>query len=259
MKESSQTWRATLAWRGNAYAGWQTQSNALTIQEVVEAGVGKMCGLEDPIRVVATGRTDSSVHAEMQIVGFRLPVHRAPHQVIAGINQHTPDDIVCLDAAPMPDHFNPRGWTKNKLYRYRILNRFSPCPFRAGIVWHLKGRRLDVSAIERALPALVGQHDFTSFRAARCSAQSTVRTINDARVRELEDGEIQIEFEGHGFLRHQVRIMVGTLVDVGRGRIEPTRLAEILGEQDRSAAGRTAPAHGLTLVNVELLSGPRDD
>jgi tRNA pseudouridine38-40 synthase len=218
-----------------------------------------MCGLDDPIRVVATGRTDSSVHAEMQIVGFCLPVHREPHQVIAGINQHTPDDIVCLDAAPMPDDFNPRGWTKNKLYRYRILNRFSPCPFRHGVVWHLKGRRLDIPAIASALPALVGQHDFTSFRAARCSAPSAVRTINDARVRELEKGEIQIEFEGHGFLRHQVRIMVGTLIDVGRGRIPPTRVAEILDAQDRALAGRTAPAHGLTLVSVELYDGPRKD
>ena len=259
MKEPTQTWRATLAWRGNAYAGWQTQSNALTIQEVVEAGVGKMCGLDEPIRVAATGRTDSSVHAEMQIVGFCLPVHRAPHQVIAGINQHTPDDIVCLDAAPMPDDFNPRGWTKSKLYRYRILNRFSPCPFRAGMVWHLKGRPLDVSAMSEALPSFLGQHDFTSFRAARCSAKTTVRTIKDGRVRRLEDGEIQIEFEGHGFLRHQVRIMVGTLTDVGRGRIPPTKVAEILDAQDRTKAGRTAPAHGLTLVSVELYSGPRKD
>lgn len=259
MKEFAQTWQATLAWRGNAYAGWQTQTNAITIQEVVEAGVGRMCGLEQPVRVVATGRTDSSVHAEMQIVGFCLPVPRAPHQVIAGINQHTPDDIVCLDAMAMPDDFNPRGWTKNKLYRYRILNRFSPCPFRDGLVWHLKGRPLDVTAIGEALPSLIGQHDYTSFRAARCSAKSSIRTINDGRVQVLEDGEIQIEFEGHGFLRHQVRIMVGTLVDVGRGRISPARVAEILGAQDRSLAGRTAPAHGLTLVSVELYNGPRTD
>ena len=127
------------------------------------------------------------------------------------------------------------------------------------MVWHLKGRPLDVAAMREALPSLIGQHDYTSFRAARCSAKSSIRTINDGRVQVLDDGEIQIEFEGHGFLRHQVRIMVGTLVDVGRGRIPPERVAEILSAQDRSLADRTAPAHGLTLVRVELYNGPRKE
>ena len=169
-------WMATLAWRGTAYAGWQLQSNALAIQEVVERAVGTMCGLDEPIPVAATGRTDAGVHAEMQIVGFQLPVDREPHQVVSGINHHTPEDISCLDAKMMPDNFSPRGWTRSKLYRYRILNRNPQCPFRAAFVWHLK-LPLNVVAMSESIEDLVGQHDFGSFRSAGCSAESTIRTI----------------------------------------------------------------------------------
>ena len=133
-----------------------------------------------------------------------------------------------------------------------------PCPFRTGLVWHFK-YPLDVEAMADALPALIGQHDFASFRAAGCSAKGTVRHIMDARIDQVDDGEVQIDFIGHGFLRHQIRIMVGTLVDVGLGRIPPQRVAEIRDAHDRGQAGRTAPAHGLTLNWVQLSDGPRND
>ena len=132
-------WRATVSWRGGAYAGWQYQPNARTIQGEIERALGLLCGAADEvIRVAATGRTDAGVHAKMQIIGFELPVHRLPHQVVAGINRHTDEDIVCLDAEPAEPGFSPRAWTKKKLYRYRILNRMQPCPFRSGLVWHFK-------------------------------------------------------------------------------------------------------------------------
>lgn len=251
-----QWWCATLAWRGDAYCGWQIQPNGPSIQDAVQTAVAKLCGLEQPVLVSSSGRTDAGVHAEMQVVGFCIPVERSPHQVISGINVHTPDDIVCLDAKAMPSDFSPRSWTKNKLYRYRILNRSVPCPFRNGVVWHIK-HTLDTAAMSAALGALVGEHDFSSFRAARCAAQSPVRWIQAARLNVLDNDEVQIEFEGHGFLRHQVRIMVGTLVEVGSGRVKPEQMEAILLGRDRSLGGQTAPAQGLTLVSVELLAGPR--
>jgi len=249
-------WMATLAWRGTAYAGWQLQSNALAIQEVMERAVGAMCGLNESIPVAATGRTDAGVHAEMQIVGFQLPVDREPHQVVSGINHHTPEDISCLDAKMMPDNFSPRGWTHSKLYRYRILNRNPQCPFRGAFVWHLK-LPLDVEAMSEAIVDLVGQHDFSSFRSAGCSAEGTVRTIRGARLESTGDGEIVFEFEGHGFLRHQVRIMVGTLVEIGLGKRCASDIQGIIHARDRAAAGQTAPAKGLTLVSVQMGDGPR--
>ena len=249
-------WCATLAWRGDAYAGWQVQPNAPTVQAMVQDAVGKLCGLSHSIPVAATGRTDAGVHAEMQLVGFETPVERTAKQVMAGLNFHTPKDIVCLEVRPMPHDFRPRHWTKQKVYRYRILNRNPPCPFRRGLVWHIKAP-LDVASMDSVLPHLIGRHDFSAFRAAGCAAKSPVRWIQGARLHVRDDDEIHIEFEGHGFLRHQVRIMVGTIVEVGLGKRLPTTVSETLESRDRLRAGATAPAHGLTLVRVTLGEGPR--
>ena len=251
-----QTWRAHVAWRGTHYAGWQRQRNAPTVQACIERALAALCGQEEPVRAQASGRTDAGVHAELQVIGFRLPVERTAHQVMAGINHHTPDDIVCLSAERAVDDFSPRSWTKSKLYRYRILNRKPACPFRDDYVWHLY-QPLTLDAMEAALLHLVGEHDFQSFRAAGCSAHSTNRRIDQARMFCRQDDEVVIEFEGHGFLRHQVRIMVGTLVDVGLGKLAPEDIPRILSAKDRLAAGQTAPSKGLTLVSVDLLEGPR--
>jgi len=250
-----QTWCVVLAWRGNAYVGWQIQPNGVSIQSKVQSALAALCGGGPDIVEDATGRTDSGVHAEMQYVSFRLPVRRTEVQVSEGLNYHLPPDIRCLSARKMPDGFSPRAQANSKLYRYRILNRIPGCPFREDVVWHLK-QRLNVSAMQEAAVHLEGQHDFTSFRAARCAAKTTVRTIVKATVSELSDGEIRIEFEGNGFLRHQVRIMVGTLVDVGLERRAPNDMKTVREALHRSAAGRTAPAHGLTLVHVDLGEGP---
>lgn len=250
-----QTWCVVLAWRGNDYVGWQIQPNGVSIQSQVQAALTALCGGDHQIVADATGRTDSGVHAEMQYVSFRLPVRRTEVQVSEGLNYHLPPDIRCLSARKMPAGFSPRAWAHSKLYRYRILNRIPGCPFRQDVVWHLK-QKLNVAAMKEAIIHLEGQHDFQSFRAARCAAKTTVRTINRATVCELDDGEVRIEFEGNGFLRHQVRIMVGTLVDVGLGRRAPTDVMQVRLATDRSKAGRTAPAQGLTLVHVELGEGP---
>jgi tRNA pseudouridine38-40 synthase len=250
-----QTWCVVLAWRGNDYCGWQIQPNGVSIQSMVQSALTALCGGGYRIIADATGRTDSGVHAEMQYVSFRLPVKRSIIQVSEGLNYHLPPDIRCLSARKMPIGFSPRAWANTKLYRYRILNRIPGCPFRDGVVWHLK-QKLNVAAMQEAVVHLEGQNDFSSFRAARCAAQTTVRTIIRATVHDLDDGEVRIEFEGNGFLRHQVRIMVGTLVDVGLGRRMPIDVLHIRDALNRAEAGRTAPAQGLTLVHVELGEGP---
>ena len=247
-------WQATVAWRGEAYVGWQHQPNGLSIQAVMERAIGDFCGT-GPIRVMASGRTDSGVHALAQVISFRTPEPRTHRQLVEGINQHLPDDISVLTVAPAPPGFCPRSWSRRKLYRYRILNRSARCPFRLGLTWHIR-RDLDADAMHRAAQLLVGRHDFTSFRAARCGAASPVRVIESAAVSRAEDEEIQLEFVGNGFLRHQVRIMTGTLVDVGIGTRSVDSFAEVLAAADRTTAGRTAPGCGLTLVRVELSEGP---
>lgn len=248
-------WRLTLAWDGRRYQGWQWQPGGGSIQEVVEQALGRSFGLDAPIRATASGRTDAGVHALAQVVGFQAPAPRSPRSMVAALNQQLPDDIAAIDAAPAPPDFDPRRWTRRKLYRYRILNRHARCPFRAGQVWRWGGP-LDAEAMAEGARALVGRHDFTSFRAVGCSAAHAVRNIESAEVRRVDD-EIQVEFVGNGFLRHQVRIMVGALMEVGLKRQPPTWVADVLAGRDRSRAGRTAPAEGLWLVRVELGDGPR--
>jgi len=248
-------WQATVAWRGNAYVGWQRQPNGNSIQSEFERAIGALCG-GDPVPVVASGRTDSSVHALAQIIGFKTPLPREVRALVEGLNHHLPDDISVIEAKPAPEGFCPRRWARRKLYRYRILNRMGRCPFRRQYTWHIR-ERLDEEAMHLAAQYLVGEHDFTSFRAARCMAASPVRKLISAEVRRTEDGEVQLEFVGNGFLRHQVRVMTGTLVDVGRGYRPADSIPQVLHSRHRDAAGATSPGHGLTLVHVEMGDGPR--
>ena len=247
-------WQATVAWRGTAYVGWQRQPNGPSVQGELERAIGELCDT-GPVAVVASGRTDSGVHAEAQIIGFRTPVPRDLRGLVEGVNHHLPDDIAVVSAAPAPEGFCPRRWAVGKLYRYRILNRPARCPFRDLLTWNIR-RPLDVDAMREAAQHMVGEFDFSSFRAARCSASSTVRRVKSAVVETTDDGEIRLEFVGNGFLRHQVRIMTGTLVDVGFGVRKPASIPDVIAARDREAAGRTAPGQGLTLVRVKMGDGP---
>lgn len=248
------TWRLDLAWDGRAYLGWQRQPQGPTIQQQVEEALARTLA-EPEVRVEASGRTDAGVHALHQVAAFRTAVRRSPAGIVGGLNHHLPRDIACLDAAIAPDGFDPRRWTRGKLYRYRILERRARCPFRDGLTWHL-AQALDVEAMARAALALPGRHDMSSFQAQGCSAEHPVRTLVSARILRQEE-EVWLEFQGHGFLRHQVRIMTGTLVEVGLGRRPEAWPAQVLAARDRRLAGRTAPAEGLWLVAVDCGEGPR--
>ena len=245
---SSHAWRLSLAWDGTAYAGWQRQPNGTAIQEVVENALGVLFHGES-IDARAAGRTDAGVHAALQWVAFDPPAEIERRRLVTSMNGLLPRDIACLDAVAVPLGYSPREAVARKHYRYRILNRAERCPFRQRFTWHLR-TQLDVDAMVRGAGHLVGRHDFSAFRAAGCGARTTVRTIERAEVRRDGD-EVHLDFVGDAFLRYQVRIMVGTLLDVGLGRKRPDDVREILLSRDRSTAGRTAGAQGLWLLGLE--------
>ena len=249
-----QRWRLDLAWDGGAYMGWQRQPHGPTIQGAVEDALAVVLAGER-VTVGASGRTDAGVHARHQVASFTAETPRTVKAMADGLNGVLPRDVACLSAEKVSEDFDPRRWARGKTYRYRILRRRARCPFRGGQAWHIK-QRLDVEAMAAAAPALVGWHDFSAFRARGCTAKNPRRWLQSLSVDAVED-EVHIEAFGHGFLRHQVRIMAGTLVEVGRQRMAPEGVAEVLASRDRTRAGRTAPPRGLWLMKVVLGDGPR--
>lgn len=247
-------WQVTFAWDGSNYLGWQRQAGGRSLQELIENAVGAALNLPAPPHVKASGRTDAGVHALAQVVSFMAPADRSPASVVASINHHLPIDVAALSANIAPPGFDPRHWARRKLYRYRLLNRETRCPFRHNHTWRWRAH-LDEGRMDEAAKLLIGRHDFSAFRASRCGARHPFRTLVSAEVFRKED-EVQLEFVGNGFLRHQVRIMVGTLLEIGQHRKPPEWAAEVLNSRDRAQAGRTAPASGLWLVWVQYGDGP---
>lgn len=247
--EGMQRWRLLLAWTGEGYVGWQWQPNGTSVQAVVEDAVSRFFG-GVPVTARAAGRLDAGVHSRGQVVVVDVPETRPVQAWVRGLSTLLPPDVACLAAAPCSADFEPRRAAKGKHYRYRWLERWPQCPFRAGRLWHLR-RRLAVDDMHRAVQHLVGTHDFTTFRAAGCSARSPIRAIRRASVTRVGD-EVVLDVHGPAFLRHQIRIIAGTLTRVGLGRLPPDALAAIRDARDRRAAARTAPAEGLWLESVRF-------
>jgi len=240
-------WAIRLEYDGADFAGWQLQPEQRTVQGVVEASLDTL--VNHPVRIRAAGRTDTGVHAEDQVAVFDTSATRTARNILAGLNARLPEDVACKDAREVATDWDPRHASHTKTYVYRWLSGPSRSPLRRGRVWHLRGP-LDEVAMASAIEAIVGQHDFSSFRAAGCSSTHPVRTCEGARVIRAGD-EVQLEVRGTGFLRHMIRIVAGTVTEVGQGRQSADWLAEVLAMRDRSAAGRTAPARGLTLRRVD--------
>ena len=237
----------TVAYDGRRYAGWQVQPNQATIQGEVERVLAQL--IQQPIRVRAAGRTDAGVHAEGQLVSFRAQTRLDQAELHSGLNALLPDDICVTAVYPAVDGFDARRHNQGKHYRYRIHNdRSLPLAWRGKA--HLVRQGLDPNTMARAAEQLVGRHDFAAFRAADCDRQTTVRTLFRCSISQYGK-RLQIDVEGEGFLKNMVRIIAGTLIDVGRGRLDLAAFGELLGgSRRRIEAGMTAPAAGLTLVRV---------
>jgi tRNA pseudouridine38-40 synthase len=240
-------WALEVEYDGTGYMGWQRQKHGIAIQQLFEEAGAKICGGVMPA-ATASGRTDAGVHALGQIVQIKLP-DWAPGRVREALNYHLkPHPIVVLRAAPAPAGWNARFSAVSRAYRYVISNRPAFPALEANRVWHVQ-RRLDEAAMQRAANLLLGNHDFSSFRAAACQAKSPVKTLDELTV--TRDGDhLLVHAKARSFLHHQVRNMVGSLKLVGEGVWPAARMAEALAARDRAAAGPTAPAEGLYLVSI---------
>jgi tRNA pseudouridine38-40 synthase len=239
--------KLVLSYDGGLYHGWQTQQNAFTLQAVVEDGLQKILGA--PVRVFASGRTDAGVHALEQVAHFTTSSTMDPETLRKGLNALLPEDILVTQAGYVPTDFHARYSVSTKVYEYRILNADAPDIFQRNYVWHIR-RRLDKGEMRRCLATLAGCHDFSSFKSSGSGNRNPVRTVHRAELLSQDDGLVRITLEADGFLRHMVRNIVGTLVEVGRGKMTTARFAEVLESGDRRQAGPRAPAWGLFLVTV---------
>ncbi len=236
-----------LEYDGSQYHGWQRQQGVLTIQEVLESSLAVMLGQEIGVR--GSGRTDAGVHAREQVVNFNARTRLQPQEIQRGLNSLMPGDIVVLDAEEKDHSFHARFSAISKLYEYSILNRPAPSALERRYAWHVR-RPLDRPPMRECLEILKGTHDFAAFMAAGSPVKSTVRTLSRAELLLPDDHHLTFAFEADGFLRHMVRNIVGTVVEVGKGKRTPENVHRVLAGGDRRRAGMTAPAHGLCLMKV---------
>ena len=236
-----------IEYEGTAYHGWQMQTNAITVQEVLEKALSRI--LNTTTTVLSSGRTDAGVHSEGMPAHFVTESKMAMGELQLALNSLLPHDISIREVREVSMAFNARGSVKCKLYRYTILNRDYPSALNFRRSWFIP-HDLDVVAMQRAAEYLLGEHDFTSFRAGNCNAKSPIRTMNRVEIIQQEDFLV-FEFEGKGFLKHMVRNFIGTLVYVGKNKIPSDKVKIILEARDRKVAGPTAPSHGLCLIKVE--------
>ena len=238
--------KLTIAYDGTEYCGWQIQPNGITVEEVLNKALKKMTG--EDICVIGASRTDSGVHAMGNVAVFDTETSIPADRIAMALNQRLPEDIVIVKSEEVAPDFHPRYCDCEKTYEYHILKTKIPVPTKRHYHYFVS-YDLDVDAMRRAAAFLVGEHDFESFCNIRTDVESTVRTITKLDI--LEQGEeIVVQITGNGFLYNMVRIIVGTLVRVGRGFYPPEKVKEILEAKDRTAAGVTAPPQGLFLKEI---------
>ncbi|MBA3821235.1 MAG: tRNA pseudouridine(38-40) synthase TruA [Deltaproteobacteria bacterium] len=238
--------RLLIEYDGAALHGWQRQANGATVQQHLEEALSTLLAHE--VQVTGASRTDAGVHARGQVASFRTERTIPVHGIRRAVNALLPDTIAIRDAVEVADDFHPRFSATGKHYRYTLLLARDRSPRWRDRAWHHRDP-LELAPMHEAAAALVGTHDFAAFRAAGCSANTTVRRIDAIDLTEVDDTRV-VDVRGNAFLRNMVRILVGTLVDVGAGRIPAAQVPEILASGDRVRAGITAPAHGLELVEV---------
>ncbi len=242
------SFRLTLEYDGRGFCGWQAQPGGRrSVQGTLEDAARRVA--RGPVEVAGASRTDAGVHAEGQVARLRAESGLDPAALARALNGVLPPDVAVRAAELAPEGFDPRRDARSKLYRYAVWNGRTPSPLRAARSLHVE-RPLDLAAMREAAALLCGTHDFASFQAARSGSRTSVRTLTRLDVVEVGPGELGLYVEGEAFLRHMVRILAGTLLEVGRGRRSPRELPAVLAARDRRAAGPTAPAHALTLVRI---------
>jgi tRNA pseudouridine38-40 synthase len=250
--------KLTLQYDGTEYSGWQVQSNGDTVQGLLEDALAEITG--GPIRVTGAGRTDAGVHALEQVAAFSTESDHAPGVFRRALNAKLPDDIRVIDSEEAPEDFHPRYSARNKTYSYLISHPGTYAVFMKRYSW-CTSYALNCDAMKQGAEYLTGKHDFSSFRASGCSSKHPVRDIIDLHIRKLDAVDfmgfrfnmqlIKISITANAFLRHMARNVVGTLVEIGRGKIPPEQMKTILEAKDRRVAGKTAPACGLFLERIE--------
>jgi tRNA pseudouridine38-40 synthase len=233
---------------GTNYLGWQVQPGGPTIQGTIEEKLSRLTG--ERIRLTGSGRTDSGVHALGQVAHFRTQSKMDIRTIQRALNSLLPSDIVIQRVEEVDEGFHARKHSKSKVYEYRILNRNLRSVFRRGHVWHIP-QKLNLTEMKKATQSLIGEHDFSAFRTVGSPTLTTIRRVIRAEWKRGRDGLIRFEIESNGFLKQMVRSIVGTLVEVGKGKIRASDFQKIMNSEDRKEAGPTAPAQGLFLKEVK--------
>jgi len=240
--------RLILEYDGSRYFGWQRQKEEPTIQGVLEQAIHQVTGRLSPL--IASGRTDAGVHARHQVCHFKTSSEIPPSALRKGLNALTPSDIYVKDADYVPPDFHARYRAKSKTYEYTILNRPDPDVFLRSYAWHVP-QELDFKAMKACMAHLLGRHDFASFRSSGSGNIDPVREMMRSELHRSDEALLRFILEANGFLRHMVRNIVGTVIEVGRGKFTHDDFVEILQAKDRRRAGIKAPAHGLCLTEVK--------
>lgn len=243
--------KLTVAYDGTEYSGWQIQPNAPTIESYLDKAIKELTG--ENVHVIGASRTDAGVHAMGNVAVFDTESTIPGEKFTFALNRFLPDSIVIQESREVAADFHPRHCNTRKTYEYRILNTTVPIPQKRLFSWNVTGE-IDLEKMRKAATYIVGEHDFKSFCCVRTQVESTVRTIYSLDILE-EKNEIVIRIQGNGFLYNMVRIIAGTLVQVGKGKYKPEYVKEMLEACDRTEAGQTAPPQGLTLMKIEYVDG----
>lgn len=241
-------YKIVIQYEGTKYLGWQRQeSSNNTIQGKFEAILEKLCGSR--IEIQASGRTDSGVHAYGQVANFKMDTQLSSIEIMEYMNQYLPEDIAVISIEEVPLRFHSRLNAKGKTYQYRVRNSKTPDVFNRRYVYQIN-ETLDLAAMQRAADYLIGQHDFKAFTSTKKGKKPSIRTIDEIRIEQIKD-EIIFVFTGNGFLYHMVRILTGTLLEIGQGIKKPEDMSAILESGSRENAGPLVPSLGLALMDVK--------
>lgn len=238
-----------VAYDGTNYHGWQMQPNAVTIEQILNEKLSEL--LKEDIQIIGASRTDAGVHAEGNVAVFDTNTSIPGEKISYALNHLLPEDIVIQESFEVEPDFHPRKCDSIKTYQYRILNRNFNLPVKGRNAYHFY-RKLDLDKMREAAAYFVGKHDFKNFCSSHTQAKSTIRIIYSFDIEE-EDEEIVLTVSGNGFLYNMVRMLTGTLLDVGTGRMSPDKIPELLAAKERVHSPNTAPARGLTLLDIEYL------